>query len=266
VNPIVRRAAAGTSPRGTVLAFRRVVAVLATVAVSVGVVAVSPAVAEPQVPVPPTAAAAPSAAVAGEEAPAPETPTSEPVAVAPIESWTPASHSVTVDGETTLDLFAQPVFKRSIDGWSSIDSTITVGSGDYPFEALGLANPVHFGVSADALVTIDTVSGPVMFGLPGATVNAPTLADGVVTYPDVFPGVDLEFRTEGGRIGKHVVLADPQAKSDFEFTITDPGHTLGDPVEGADESPCPRGEHDVMSNLLQCALIKPRQESHPPPK
>ncbi|NYI41875.1 RHS repeat-associated core domain-containing protein [Demequina lutea] len=209
---------------------------LATVAVSLGVVTASPAFAEPQVPVPPAAAAAPSGTVAGAVAPAVQTPTSAPVSTARMESWTPTSHSVTVDGQTTLDLFAQPAFKRSADGWSSIDSTITAGTGDYPFEALGLANPVHFGLTADALMTIDTVNGSVVFGLPGATINTPTLTDGVVTYAGVFPGVDLEFRTDGGRIGKHFVLADAQAKSDFRFTITDPGHTLGTPIEGAGES------------------------------
>jgi|GEM_PF-841583 len=153
-----------------------------------------------------------------------------------MESWTPTTHSVTVDGETTLELFRQPAFKRDADGWSSIDSTITPGTGDYPFEALELANPVHFGVSAEALVTIDTVSGPVVFGLEGATINAPTLNDGVVTYAGVFPGVDLEFRTIGGRVGKHLVLADAQAKSDFRFTVADPEHTLGTPAEGVGES------------------------------
>lgn len=74
-----------------------------------------------------------------------ETPTSPAVETAPIESWTPTSHSLTVNGETTLDLFAQPVFKREVEGWMEIDSTITVGAGQYPFEALGLSNPVHFG-------------------------------------------------------------------------------------------------------------------------
>lgn len=101
---------------------------------------------------------------------------------------------------------------------------------------MGLANPVHFGTSAGALVTIDTVNGPVVFGLEGANVNTPTLNKGVITYADVFPGVDLEFRTEGGRLGKHLVLANENAKSEFRFTITDPEHSLGDPVEGENES------------------------------
>ncbi len=218
------------------VAFRRTIAVLATVAVSIGVVTASPAVAEPQVPVPPTAAAAPEGTVAGASVARVETPTSPAVETAPIESWTPTSHSLTVNGETTLDLFAQPVFKREVEGWMEIDSTITVGAGQYPFEALGLSNPVHFGTSAEALMTVDTVSGPVVFGLEGATVNAPTLSKGVVTYVGVFPGVDLEFRTKGGRVGKHLVLADAAAKSDFDFTITDPAHTLGDPTEGVRES------------------------------
>jgi hypothetical protein len=191
VHTCARRAASHSSRRGLAFAFRRMVAVVATVAVSQGVVTVSPAFAEPQVPRPPAASAAPSGTVPGAEAPAAQTPTSPPVAAARMESWTPTSHSVTVDGETTLDLFPQPAFKRGADGWTAIDSTITPGSGDYPFEALELANPVHFGLTADALVTIDTVSGPVVFGLEGATVNTPTLSDGVITYPGVFPGVDL---------------------------------------------------------------------------
>jgi RHS repeat-associated protein len=99
-----------------------------------------------------------------------------------------------------------------------------------------LANPVHFGVTAGALITIDTARGPVVFGLEGATVNPPTLNKGVVTYSAVFPGVDLELSTDGGRIGKHLILADKHAQSKFQFTITDPQHTLGKPAKHAGEA------------------------------
>lgn len=86
----------------------------------------------------------------------------------------------TVDGQTTLDLYGQPAFRRDQDGWVAIDTTITPGSGEYVFEALGLSNPVHFGTTAEALVTLDTVDGSVVLGLPGATIAAPTLTDGGV--------------------------------------------------------------------------------------
>jgi len=197
-------------------------------------VSAAPASADP-IPAP-SATAAPKGTVPGAAAKPAKTPTLKAVKTATIESWTPSTHSVTKDGKTTLDLFAQPEFKQDSKGWSAVDPTITAGKGTFPFEALGLANPVHFGRSADALVTIDTVNGPVVFGLDGANINAPTLSKGVVTYKGVFPGVDLEFRTEGGRVSKHLVLADSTTKSAFRFTITDPGHTLGDPVEGANES------------------------------
>ena len=221
------------------------VAMVAVATLSLGMVTAGPAVAAspssalaptaPIVPPRPTAPA-PVGKVPGSSAPAKKTPTSAPVAAAKIESWTPTSHSVTTNGQTTLDLFAHPAFKRGVGGWTAIDSTITAGAGKYPFQALGLVNPVHFGVSADALVTIDTVSGPVVFGLEGATINPPTLTEGVVTYSAVFPGVDLEFRTDGGRIGKHLVLADKHSQSKFQFTITDPKHTLGKPKKGAGEA------------------------------
>ncbi|MEP7765667.1 DUF6531 domain-containing protein [Sanguibacter sp. 25GB23B1] len=183
-----------------------------------------------------TADPAPVGTVADSSGVVPVTPTSAPVEEARVESWTPSSHSVTENGETTLDLFPQPAFKRTSDGWSAVDPTITAGAGAYPFEALGLVNPVHFGSDAAALVTIDTTSGPIAFGLEGATVTAPTLDSGVVTYAEVFPGVDLEFRTEGGRVGKHLVIHDGSSPQSFRFVIADPGHTLGDPVEGNAES------------------------------
>ncbi|MGV8972818.1 MAG: RHS repeat-associated core domain-containing protein [Rhodoglobus sp.] len=202
-------------------------------AVGLGSISAIPAVAAPEVR---HAAPAPTGTVPGTDTEAPVTPVSEPVDVAPIESWTPSTHSVTDDGETTLDVFAQPAFKRVAAGWTPISSTITAGTGQFPFEALGLANPVHFGTTAEALLTLDTASGSVAFGLAGANVTTPTLHKGVITYADVFAGVDLEFRTNGDRVGKHLVLADENAQQAFTFTINDATHSLGDPTEGAGEA------------------------------
>ncbi|NLF05214.1 MAG: hypothetical protein GX593_09490, partial [Actinomycetales bacterium] len=110
-----------------------------------------------------------------------------------------------------------------------IETAIVPGQGDFAFEAPGLVNPVRFGRTAESLVTIDTVAGPLVFGLQGATLSEPVLEDGVVRYAQVFTGVDLEFRTDDGRLGKHFVLADAKARQDFRLTIHDPEHTLGEP-------------------------------------
>ena len=214
---------------------RALVALVSVVALSLSVVPAGAAFAGSTASVPTPTGPAPKGTVAGGDLGVEPTPTSPEVATAPIESWTPTSHSVTVDDQTTLDLFSQPAFKRGVDGWSAIDSTISASSGTYPFEALGLVNPVHFGTDASALITIDTVSGPVLFGLEGATVNPPTLKDGVVTYRQVFPGVDLQFTTAGGRIGKYLILADEHAQSAFHFSIIDPQHTLGQPTKDAND-------------------------------
>jgi len=204
------------------------IAVAAVMALALGTATPGPAYAKPSAPSASSPAPAPVGSAPGGLEPKP-TPKSSPVAAARNESWTPTSHSLTADGKTTLDLFAQPVFKRGTDGWKTIDSSISVGSDSFPFEALGLANPVHFGSSASALIKIDTVSGPVLFGLEGATINPPKLNEGVITYSSIFPGVDLEFRTEGGRIGKRLILANKSARSKFRFTIADPDHILGKP-------------------------------------
>jgi RHS repeat-associated protein len=215
---------------------RPLIATVAVIALSLGTVTPGPAFAESPSSRPTPTASAPVGTVPGAKSPAEPTPTSPPVPAPRMESWTPTSHSWTADGETTLDMFAQPAFKRGADGWTAIDSTITAGTDEYPFQALGLANPVHFGIGAEDLMTIDTVGGPLVFGLEGATVNPPTLSEGVVTYSGVFPGVDLEFDTEGERVGKHLVLADDQARSEFKFSITDPQHTLGTPTKDASEA------------------------------
>lgn len=211
------------------------VTALLVAAVSLGTMVVVPA-APSAAYVAVTADPAPVGTVAGTPGEVPVTPTSAPVEDARIESWTPRSHSVTENGETTLNLFPQPAFKQTADGWSAVDPTITAGAGAYPYEALGLVNPVHFGLDAASLLTIDTTNGPIAFGLEGASVTAPTLDAGVVTYADVFPGVDLEFRTEGGRVGKHLVIEDSSSRQAFRFVIADPEHTLGDPTEGNAES------------------------------
>jgi RHS repeat-associated protein len=158
------------------------------------------------------------------------------VASPPIESWSPTSHAVTVDGVTTLELFGEPEFKRTSEGWTAVDEAITEGTGTYPFEALGLVNPVHFGSTAATLMTIDTLDGPVTFGLAEASGAAPVLDKGVLTYPQVFPGVDLQLSTAGGQIAKQLILADSSVRQSFEFTISTDDHSLGDPVKGQNES------------------------------
>ncbi len=135
-----------------------------------------------------------------------------------------------------MDLYPAPAFRQDAEGWHAVDPSITRGSGAYPYEALGLSNPVHFGATATALVTIDTVGGPIALGLDGASVGAPRLLDGVVRYDDVFDGVDLELSTAGGRLGKHFILEDADSGQAFRFTINDPEHLLGEPAEGAGES------------------------------
>jgi len=236
LNSLRRQIASQLLSKGPILKSRPLIASVAIIALSLGAVTPGAAFAASPSSKPTPTAAAPVGTVPGAESPAEQTPTSPPVPAPRIESWTPTSHSLTIDGKTTLDLFAQPAFKRGADGWTAIDATITAGSGEFPFQALGLANPVRFGMSADALMTINTLGGPLAFGLEGATVNPPTLSEGVVTYPGVFPGVDLEFDTDGGRVGKHLVLANERAQSDFEFSITDPQHTLGTPTKGANEA------------------------------
>lgn len=154
-----------------------------------------------------------------------------------IESWTPTTHT-TSDGETTtVEVFAQPAFKRSAEGWAPVDPTITAGTDEWAFDALGLVNPVHFGRTAERLMAIDGVGGEIVFALPGAQVSAPTIgADGAVVYSGIFPGVDLELRTDGGRLGKRFILADPSAQQSFEFQVSDPAGVLGEPVADDDES------------------------------
>ena len=193
-----------------------------------------PLVAGAEEPAPPVVAT-PEAPV-GPGLPEVATPHSAPPADPTTESWTPTTHAVTKDGETTLALYAQPAFKRTAAGWTKVDPAITLGAGASPFEALGLVNPVHFGATADALVTIDTLAGPVVMGLDGATVGVPTLKDGVLTYAGVFPGVDLLLSTAGGRLSKQLVLEDAGARESFRFTIADAEHTLGRPTEGKNES------------------------------
>ena len=125
-----------TGPQFGSRAIVTLVAMVAVATLSLGMVTAGPAVAAspssalaptaPIVPPRPTAPA-PVGNVPGSSSPAKQTPTSAPVAAARIESWTPTSHSLTTDGKTTLDLFAQPAFKRGVDGWTTIDSTITAG-------------------------------------------------------------------------------------------------------------------------------------------
>ena len=181
VNPIIRRAGTHSSPRPLAVALRRLVAVLATGRSAWALSRPHPLSRSrkfPYLPPPPRRHRARSL-VRGPRVADPHLGARRGRADRVVDSRESLGDQ---NGETTLDLFAQPVFKRNADGWSSIDSTITAGTGELPVRGSGPGEPGALWTTADALVTIDTVSGPVMFGLQGATVNAPTLTDGVVTY------------------------------------------------------------------------------------
>lgn len=136
------------------------------------------------------------------------------------------------DGTYTSDYFTAPAFFRDASGaFVPIEAVPVAGKSEgIAYETKAGPVMVRFSDSstATALVTLNGGEGVVRFAakLPAALAGVPTPrtvapnSDGQhVTYPDVYPGVDLRYSLLSSGVKEDIVLTEPGGPSTFAFVI-----------------------------------------------
>ena len=129
------------------------------------------------------------------------------------------------DGSRTAQVYAGPIHFRARDGsWTEIDSTL-VPSPLPRFAWQNRRGPVTFAFAAAAgeaeLVRVREGSLTIGFGLAGASpLSVGVVDDNRITYPDVFPGIDLRFEVQGENLKQALILRRaPSSSLAFQFPL-----------------------------------------------
>lgn len=117
------------------------------------------------------------------------------------------------DGSMTREQFLEPVRVRRGEQWLDVDSTLARqpdGSWGPRVAAVGLG--FSAGGSAPA-VTMDFRNTRLQLSWPDS-LPAPVIDGNTATYPDVFPGVDLQLSAVGTSFTQHLVVKTAEAGRD----------------------------------------------------
>jgi len=211
--------------------YSRRVRTAAAGAVAVALLPVSPAAAQPasSTPPPQTPAVAPRSAGAVPSATV-RTPQQRrmPAAVGWRERPAPAARTpreeVTQQGrQTTMRVYARPVFAPGTTGWRRLDPALQQQPEGW--SAPGLPVPATF-----------TDSGAIRLDLPGSRVSifpagmgsgARQTGPTTLTYNGIWPEARLSWTTTPSTIAEQIVLDGPDAPSSFTFHVADNQHSLG---------------------------------------
>ena len=125
------------------------------------------------------------------------------------------------DGTYTAKMYSAPVnWLASPNNWLAIDNGIAA-SADGTFHNTSGPVSMHFAKSSGAgsLVQLSSGASNVGFSAPtGAADVRPVINGNTIRYPAAFPGVDLEYHVEGGKLKEFLVLHNaPAAGSAVEF-------------------------------------------------
>ncbi|WP_235523468.1 hypothetical protein [Cellulomonas sp. Root485] len=161
------------------------------------------------------------------------------------------------DGTLTARMSSGPLNVETAPGvWKPISTDVTA-TGDGGGAAA--VHPLHpeFAPSADAasVLTVSTEGAQVSFGLDGADA-APIERDGdVVTYDDVFPGVDLRYEVSSGSVKEALVLAKaPRTAQSYVWRLTGTGVRAPDGSRRRDRAArrrWARGDGDPAGNAVR---------------
>ncbi|MDM4723196.1 hypothetical protein QTQ03_27665 [Micromonospora sp. WMMA1363] len=150
--------------------------------------------------------------------------------------------------DETMTAVMSPVPVRTLQGSEWVDIDTTLGrSGD------GTVSPV---ATTQDLTLSGGGSGPLLtLGEPGrrialtwsAGLPAPVLSGDLATYPEVFPGVDLQVRVGGSWYQQLFVVKSPEAAANpalasLSFDVATEGVTLREQSDGAIEAVGAAGE------------------------
>lgn len=128
------------------------------------------------------------------------------------------------DGSHTAVLSTGTVNYQTASGaWAPVDNSIvadTALSGG--FTNAGNSWHVHFGTSAQG-VDVTTATGGLALVPVGAATVSPVVdaAADEVSYPNLWPGVTLQYRVTGDGVEESLLLSSANAGSSFAFRVSD---------------------------------------------
>jgi YD repeat-containing protein len=125
------------------------------------------------------------------------------------------------DGTSTVVMSTEVMNVPSESGaWTRPDDSLDVAADGVTSAAANAVEPV-FQPRADEphLVTVGRGGKTVSFTLEGAAASTITRSDGVVTYPEVFPGVDLVYTLVASGVQKEFRLRSRPAAGEAAWTF-----------------------------------------------
>lgn len=128
------------------------------------------------------------------------------------------------DGSYTAEIHPFPIHYQATDGtWLPIDTTLVPSSGGWRNAAGTFSAQFAGDASAETLVSVTKAGRNISFGLAGAAPSFPVVDGSKITYPAVFPGVDLVYEVRNTGIKELVVLTRrPELAAGQDFTARFP--------------------------------------------
>src|SRR6266568_3168745 len=131
------------------------------------------------------------------------------------------------DGRVQERVSAGPVNYRDAHGvWQPISTSVAAvpAHGGFTLGATSNQFQAYFSGNASSMVRLEQGSAFVQMGANGAHAAAAKVSASSVTYPGVYPGVDLRYTVTPQGVKEQIVLASAQAasaaeKSGFSFTL-----------------------------------------------
>jgi hypothetical protein len=121
-----------------------------------------------------------------------------------------AQQFVNPDGSVTLRQHAVPRWVRRGTGWATVDPTLRVGA-DGSVSPVATVTPLRLSGGGTApLLTIHDGANALSLHWPTA-LPKPVLTGDTATYPEVYPGVDLQVRAEVTGYSQVLVVKTPEA-------------------------------------------------------
>jgi RHS repeat-associated protein len=143
------------------------------------------------------------------------------------------------DGKMTAEFHAGPIHFLTSEGvWEEIDTTIVPSTRPgYAFRNRQGAFRVDFAAGAGIRDTVRVESGSSTIGftpVDGSPLSVPRAEGSRVTYPDVYPGVDLSYDVQNDGLKELLILRErPQVPVSFSFLLGLAGLTAEQPQGGA---------------------------------
>lgn len=141
------------------------------------------------------------------------------------------------DGTWTLQSYPVPIhYQDSKGNWQPIDSSVITDNSDTGYSYGNSANSwrVHFAqhTGGSKLLHLQYPGLTVSESLDAAAVTSATTNGSQVTYPGVFPGVDLLYLVGNASLEETLLLHNAQAPASYTFTYHVPGATARQDADG----------------------------------